>query len=179
MKDELTRTLQNYLEAVFRIQCSKRVARVRDIASALGVHKSTVTAALGTLTEKGLVEHEPYGLITLTPEGRDQARRIAVRHLIIREFLEQVLDLEPALADTAACQMEYAVAREVLERLICFRAFLDSRPVPARAWVEEFHCFARDARDERRCEEWFEQYLQKVKQMEVEGFPAEVRAERA
>ncbi len=43
---KLSSTLEDYLEAIFRIEKEKRAARVRDISQYLGVAKSTVNAAL-------------------------------------------------------------------------------------------------------------------------------------
>ena len=84
MPVELSSTLENYLEAIFRIEKRKRVARVRDISQALGVAKSTVNAALKSLARKGMIDYEPYELVGLTEEGRRRAGDIVASHLIIR-----------------------------------------------------------------------------------------------
>ena len=63
MDKELSSTLENYLEAIFRIEKKKRAARVRDISQHVGVSKSTVSAALKSLASKKLIEYEPYELI--------------------------------------------------------------------------------------------------------------------
>ena len=49
VQKELSSTLEDYLEAIFRIEKKKRAARVRDIAGRVGVTKSTVNAALKSL----------------------------------------------------------------------------------------------------------------------------------
>jgi DtxR family Mn-dependent transcriptional regulator len=166
--EELSSTLQNYLEAVFRAECRSRVARVRDIAEDLDVHKSTVTAALGTLTEKGLIEHEPYGLITLTAEGRDAARLIAARDRIVRDFLTRVLGMKEESAGAAACGLEQAASGEVLDRLVCFLAFLEGEGADADVWLAKFAGFAQAAKEGRRCEEWLSAYVEKIKRMELQ-----------
>ena len=45
-KSSLSMKLEDYLEAIYWLIEKNQVARVRDIAAALSVHKSTVTSAL-------------------------------------------------------------------------------------------------------------------------------------
>ena len=65
MVRELSSTLEDYLEAICRLEQEKGFARVRDIARALGVANSTATAALQALSKKGLINYEPYEPVTL------------------------------------------------------------------------------------------------------------------
>jgi len=116
--------LEDYLEAVWRLVDEKGVARVRDIAAALSVHKSTVSSSLKSLSEKGLVNYSPYEITTLTPRGREIAEDVVRRHEIIRDFLVQVLALEGNRADANACRAEHVLDAEVLERLACFARFV-------------------------------------------------------
>ena len=74
MTRPLSATQEDYVETIFRLAEENRVARVKDIAAHLGVHKSTVTGALRSLSEMGLVNYEPYGYITLTAVGEQRAR---------------------------------------------------------------------------------------------------------
>ena len=70
----LSESLEDYLEAVFHIERKNGSARATDIALRLGVKAPSVTVALKTLGEKGLVHYAPYGLITLTEKGRRFAK---------------------------------------------------------------------------------------------------------
>jgi len=116
----LSPTLEDYLEAISRVISKSKVARVRDVAAAMGVHKSTVTAALKSLSEKGLVEYSPYEVTTLTASGREAASEVLQRHELIREFLTDVLLIDEDVADANACRMEHAMEPQVLERLAVF-----------------------------------------------------------
>jgi len=51
--------LEDYLEVVLRFQREKHFARVSDISKAMEVGKSAVTAALKSLSGKGLVNYQP------------------------------------------------------------------------------------------------------------------------
>jgi len=111
---------ENYLEAIFQLASRKGAARVRDIAAALSVHKSTVSASLKTLAEKGLVNYSPYEMATLTPQGREIAEDVARRHEIVRDFFVRVLALDSQQADANACRVEHVLDAEVFERLADF-----------------------------------------------------------
>jgi DtxR family Mn-dependent transcriptional regulator len=103
MQKELSSTLEDYLEAIFRIENKKRTARVRDISSRLNVAKSTVNAALKSLAGKKLINYEPYELIVLTEKGREKASSIVRSHQIIRHFMQEIL----ALDEERDCIKEY------------------------------------------------------------------------
>jgi DtxR family Mn-dependent transcriptional regulator len=157
MREPLTPALEDYLEAVYRIEAEKRVARVRDIAAALDVHKSSVTAALRGLSERKVVNYEPYEAVTLTPGGRKRARRIAARHAVLRHFLEHVLGAGADPADDNARRIAHAVDEEILERFVCFVAFAHEQA--GEGWREEFRRFAADAVKRGSCEEKLEKCL--------------------
>ena len=140
---ELSATLEDYLEAMARVIAEKGTARVRDIAAALSVHKSTVTAALRALSEKGLVDYAPYEIATLTPQGQEVARRIARRHEVIRSFLVDVLSVDEDMAEANACRMEHDLDREVLERVRLFAEFVKCCPHCGMERLEAFQDYYR------------------------------------
>ena len=135
---EVTATLENYLEAISRITLEKGVARVRDIATALSVHKSTVTAALKSLAEKGLVNYEPYEVTTLTARGRRVALEVARRHEVIRRFLREVLLADNEAAEANACRMEHVMDKDILHRLSLFAEFVKECPRTGEDWLQRF-----------------------------------------
>ena len=135
---ELSAALEDYLEAMAQVIAEKGTARVRDIAAALSVHKSSVTGALRSLSVKGLVHYAPYEIATLTPKGQEVARRIARRHEVIRHFLVEVLSVGEDLAEANACRMEHALSREVLERVRLFAEFVKRCPHCGRERLQAF-----------------------------------------
>ncbi|NLW50593.1 MAG: metal-dependent transcriptional regulator [Candidatus Brocadiaceae bacterium] len=157
---QLSAALEDYLEAIYRLEREKRFARVRDISAMVNVAKSAVTTALQSLSDKGLVNYEPYEPVTLSPEGRERAGRILLRHRVIRDFLEGVLGLEAERSDSMACRMEHAIDRETLDRLVCFLAFVGRRRDEGDSWLEEFRRFARGGSERQACELCIRQYLQ-------------------
>mgnify|MGYP001024928742 CR=1 FL=1 len=162
MAVELSRTLEDYLEAIYRIEQQKRVARPRDICEAQGVAGSTVTAALKSLADKALVNYEPYGLVTLTQKGRERAERLAVRNRIIRGFLEEILDLTPQQAESTACGMEHAVDERVLQRFVCFLAFMRRHCREGARCLEKFREFVARGAQDRSCRQCIEEYMEEL-----------------
>ncbi|MBT3191357.1 MAG: metal-dependent transcriptional regulator [Verrucomicrobia bacterium] len=122
----ISAALEDYLEAILALSENGGTARVRDISERVSVHKSTVTAALKTLSERKLVDHEPYGAVTLTVEGRRIAARIARSHAVVKAFLKDVLLVDSHTAEENACRMEHVMDKVVLERLVSFADFMGS-----------------------------------------------------
>ena len=113
---------EDYLEAILHIVRKKGYARVGDIAKHLGCSAATVTEMFGRLGERGLVNYEKYGGVTLTDEGRRIGEDVDSRHRLIKSFL-QMLGVPEEIADTDACEVEHSLHPETLERL---QLFLDA-----------------------------------------------------
>jgi len=160
---ELSSTLEDYLETIYRIEKKKKAARPRDISRAQNVASSTVTAALQSLAHKGLINYEPYEVVTLTEKGRRRADEFFVRHSIIEDFLENILGLESERASAAACQMEHALDRQVLERFICFLAFTRYHSPDGARWLEGFRDFVEEGMSGRSCKHWTKEYLKQLR----------------
>ncbi len=116
----LSASLEDYLEAITRIVEAGRVVRSKDIAADLGIRKASVTVALRALCEKGFINYEPYGSITLTPRGRRAGSRLLRSHEAFRDFLVLVLQVDAAQADEVACVMEHAIPPEIMRRFVRF-----------------------------------------------------------
>jgi len=131
---QLSASLEDYLEAIYHIVERKQAARAKDIVERLGVHNSSVTQALRSLSEKGLVNYAPYDLVTLTEAGREAARDVVSRHRAVRAFLIEVLGIAPDAAEADACRLEHAISGDVLERLRGLMVFRRENPQLACRW---------------------------------------------
>ncbi len=149
----LSASLEDYLEVIFHLVAEKHVARSRDIAKRLKVNRSSVTGALQSLADKGLVNYEPYEAITLTRGGNAVAKDIVRRHEVLRDFLVRVLSVDAVKADQAACRMEHVIPTPVLERLIEFVEFIEVCPRGGAKWIKGFgyHCDQGDPKTCERC----------------------------
>ena len=163
MDEGLSPKLEDYLRVIYRIERKQRVARSKDIVEAQNVASSTVTAALQSLAEKGMVNYEPYELITLTEQGRKQAEHLAIRHRVVRNFLEDILGLEPQQAETTTCDMEHAVDRQALERFVCFAAFIQRHSRAGVNWLDAFRRFIARGADGQSCDECVREYMESLR----------------
>jgi DtxR family Mn-dependent transcriptional regulator len=161
MKSELSSTLEDYLEAIYRLENEKRAARVRDISQYLGVAKSTVNAALKSLSAKGLIAYEPYQLIVLTEKGKERASEIVLYHEVMRHFLSDILAIERERAEHVACEMEHAVDRDVIERFACFLAFIENSDGAEESWVNRFRDIVTDKSRNGESNRIIKEYLAK------------------
>ncbi len=146
-ESQVSSSLEDYLEAIYHIAEAKGAARAKDLVMRLGVHNSSVTQALRSLSEKKLVNYAPYDVITLTDSGKFIALDVVKRHETLSEFLNKVLGLPENEADEGACRMEHAINVQILDRLVKFVEYFESCPVNDVMWDEEegFFCGKSDA----------------------------------
>ncbi|MCK4505967.1 MAG: metal-dependent transcriptional regulator [Candidatus Aegiribacteria sp.] len=141
---ELSSSLEDYLEAIYNVIKVKTAARATDIAKKLNVANSSVTNALQILVNRGLVNHAPYDIITLTPEGRKIAKQIAWKHEVFRDFFTTVLAIDPDTSNKCACSIEHIIPDEVVERFVQYLDFERQCKYGGKKWVEGFG-FMRNA----------------------------------
>lgn len=133
----LTEGLQDYLEAILLCERKHRFVRTKHLAERLGVKSPSVHAAVKELTHLGLVEHESYGHIELTPEGRREAELVYSRHKTLYRFFTDILDLPRDLAENNACGIEHHLDKITFKKLIRFLDFLDSKMEQSEVFASE------------------------------------------
>ena len=146
--EKLSASLEDYLEAIYNLSASQRVARSKDIAQSLDVSRASVTSALRTLSEKGLVNYKPYGYITLTDKGHKLAARIAGRHDILKQFFEDVLGVDSNMAHQAACRAEHTMNPDITSRLTVLVDFLSQSADDGRNLVQQFQHYWKNINDD-------------------------------
>jgi DtxR family Mn-dependent transcriptional regulator len=140
--EPLSSNMEDYLEAIFHISAEKQAARAKDIADRVQVNKSSVTGALRSLSEKGLVNYAPYDIITLTTKGKKLAVEIVRRHEALKEFFIKILLIDKDEAEETSCRVEHAVSKNIIDRLIRFVEFMEICPRGGKQWLKGFrrHC---------------------------------------
>jgi DtxR family Mn-dependent transcriptional regulator len=113
----LSATHEMYLKVLYRLQLENEVGRVRDMAKGLGITPGTVSAVLKKLERTGLVLHDHYGMVKLTPAGHRVAECVVRRFEIIKALLIEVLGLVTEVAEVDACMMEHAVSPATVNRM--------------------------------------------------------------
>lgn len=118
----LSESLEDYLETILELQETKTVARSKDIAEKLDIKRGSVTGMLKKLAQNKLINYEPYGYVTLTPEGRKIATEIERRHVFLKDFFLRILKIDEKTADKTACQIEHAMDQQTFKK---FKAFIE------------------------------------------------------
>lgn len=160
---EFSESIENYLEVILDLEERRKVARAKDIADKLGVNRGSVTGALKKICEKGLINYEPYSFITLTPKGKRIAAEVTRRHGILKNFMLNILCIDPKTAEETACRMEHAIDRETADRLLRFIEFVNNCPRTGREWVQSFieHCNAAES-DKPDCDSCIREMSEKM-----------------
>ncbi len=114
---ELTKSNEDYLEAIGLLSVKTGVAQVKDIADLLKVKMPSVTSAVKLLADMGLVKYTQYAPVELTEKGKLIAGQIIASHSILSAFLREELDFSEARADEVACQLEHILTFEEISRL--------------------------------------------------------------
>ncbi len=124
----LSENIEDYLETILALQTQNTVARSKDIAERLNVKRGSVTGMLKKLAARKLINYEPYGYVTLTPEGKKIAKKIEYRHSVLKDFLFRILEVDETRADETACRMEHAMDGQSFKKFVAFIATLDACP---------------------------------------------------
>lgn len=160
--DGLSASLEDYLEVIFHLERSNRVARAKDIADQMNVQRASVTGALKALAGRGLINYSPYSFITLTPTGRDIARDVIQRHEALKEFFITALNLASEQAEANACRIEHAIDPEAIDRLIRFVEFLKICPRTGQDWFESFARYCRKGVQTSNCQNCLKVCLERI-----------------
>lgn len=138
ISDQMSSNLEDYLEVIFSLESLHSEARAKDIADAMHVQRASVTNALQKLSQRGLINYEPYNSVTLTPEGFRTATKIVHRHKVLFDFLHTFLKIRPEVAEETACKLEHDIDDESLETLTRFARFITTCPRTGKDWLEAF-----------------------------------------
>lgn len=120
MNLNLSSSLEDCLEAIYRLSEKEGNARISDIAIELGIAKPSVTETVTKLEKLGLVIHKKYRPVKLTVKGKEIARHVDCVHKVIKNFLTDILGVNPQIAEEDACAMEHVISGDTLKKLIAF-----------------------------------------------------------
>ncbi len=131
-EQSLTPSLEDYLEMLFRLTSDKSYVRLGELAIALNVRPPSVTKAVQRLAETGYVRYERYGILELTPLGKDTGSDLLHRHKLIEDFLRLLGVAENALKDTE--RIEHIISDELVAQMVKFVEYTLENPL----WLQGF-----------------------------------------
>ncbi len=105
-----------YLETIHVLNKKTGAVRAIDIGEYMGYSKPSVSRAMGLLRNGGFITVDADGLITLTREGENVAKKIYERHTIITKFLMS-LGVDEKTASEDACRIEHHISDASFEAI--------------------------------------------------------------
>ena len=133
----LTEGLEDYLEAILLEERERRFVRTKDLARRLAVTSPSVNAAVKELASLGLVAHESYSHIELTPRGRKKAELLYARHETLYRFFARTLGLPAGVSEESACGVEHHLDTGALRKLTRLLEFLETKARRSGAFASE------------------------------------------
>lgn len=133
----LSRSVEDYLKAIYGLSGSGDPASTSAIAEALDIQPASVTGMVKRMAESGLLEHVPYKGVRLTEPGTLEALRVLRRHRILETYLCECLGYTWDDVHDEAERLEHAASDHLIERMARALGFPShdphGAPIPTRA----------------------------------------------
>jgi DtxR family Mn-dependent transcriptional regulator len=118
---ERSSAVEDYAKAIYALECRGGGAVTTNaLAERLGVTAGSASGMVKRLGELGLVEHQPYHGVSLTPEGRRVALEVLRHHRLLELYLAESLGVPWDRVHEEAEVLEHVLSEE-LEELIAAR----------------------------------------------------------
>lgn len=108
---------EDYLETILMLKNEKGTVRSVDVAARMGYSKPSVSRAMHILKDAGLINMDESGHLSLTESGEELAGRVYERHLVITEYLINVLGVSEEVAKEDACKLEHDLSDETYGKI--------------------------------------------------------------
>lgn len=139
---KITRSVEDYLEAMYSLEKEHGTIRVKDVAQTLKVKPPSVVEAVKKLSQMDMVSYERYGTIKLKNEGLKIAEMVSWRHQVLKDFLI-LLGVENDVAEEDACSMEHVMDISTIYKFRKFVEFVEFYP-NAHVLIEKFQKYANE-----------------------------------
>ncbi len=113
----VSKAIEEYLKTMYILKKQYGYIRVTDIANKMNCTKPSVNKALNNLKRNNLVNYETYGVIELTNEGENLAKKILEAYDIVYLFLKDVLNLEKDDAKIEAEKIKSTLTDKTINQL--------------------------------------------------------------
>jgi DtxR family Mn-dependent transcriptional regulator len=113
------KTIEDYIELIYKIQQEKKLVHTNDIAQSLDINPSSVTEIFQKLKEEEYINYEKYSGVTLSKKGLKIAINTKKKHEKITEFL-RLLGIDKKTAEEDACEMEHFLHPITMDTIIKF-----------------------------------------------------------
>lgn len=119
----LTIAEENYIKAIFHLQQAEGNVSTNQLAASMHTKPASVTDMLKKLTNKSLLEYEPYQGVRLGKEGKKQALSIVRKHRLWEFFLVDKLQFGWDEVHEVAEELEHISSKKLVDKLDAFLGF--------------------------------------------------------
>jgi DtxR family transcriptional regulator, Mn-dependent transcriptional regulator len=113
----LSEAVQDYLKHIYVLQRDSGRATTKALADSMGVSAASATSMAKKLAAMGMVEHQPYHGMELTPAGERIALEVLRHHRLLELYLTRELGLPWDAVHGEAEKLEHHLS-EQLEAII-------------------------------------------------------------
>ncbi|WP_312699083.1 transcriptional regulator MntR [Sedimentibacter sp.] len=125
--NELTASMEDYMEMIYRLSMHKGYTRINELADALNVHPPSVTRMVQRLGGLNLLKYERYGIITLKEDGEVLGRLLINRHNAIETFLK-LMGVQDNILLKETEKIEHTLSPETVQCLESYISFMNDNP---------------------------------------------------
>jgi len=123
----ITESIEEYLEAIYRIYERGQAATTTSVAKELKVAPASASQMLKKLAKQGYIKHAPYHGVALTPKGEMIGKKTLRKHRVMHKFLN-TMGLPKSRVHKNACELEHHISDD-LEQAI-YQRVEGERPLP-------------------------------------------------
>ena len=116
-RQALSGPVEDYLKAIYELERTGAAAETNAIATLLHIAPASVSGMVRRLAEHGLITHERYRGVRLTPAGRRAALKTLRRHRVIEAYLTTALGYSWDRVHDEAERLEHAASEELVDRM--------------------------------------------------------------
>lgn len=113
----VTHAMEDYLKAIYRLQGDDAPVTTQRLAEELGLTGPSVTNMVKRLHELGLVEHQRYRSVALTPAGSRIALRVIRNHRLLELYLTETLGFDWDEVHAEAERLEHHLSEALESRI--------------------------------------------------------------
>ncbi|MDI3480753.1 MAG: hypothetical protein PWQ97_408 [Tepidanaerobacteraceae bacterium] len=125
-KKNLTPSMEDYLEMIYRSCSTEGYVRINQLAEQLNVKASSASKVVQKLAQMGYLAYEKYGIIQMTQKGTILGSFLLNRHKTVENFLINLGVKDTVLVDTE--MIEHHISMDTLEKIERLNDFLDANP---------------------------------------------------
>lgn len=109
--------IEDYVRAIYQLQQQERPVATTALARSMNVAPASATGMLKRLHGLGLVTHERYAGVVLTPAGEQMALEVIRHHRLIETYLAEALGVSWDQVHDEAHRLEHHISEALEDRM--------------------------------------------------------------